>query len=64
MKKELFIQSINAFKHALRNNAIESMIRQKYSVSDELAILRQKDEKPEEYQEYYNFVESIKAKFK
>lgn len=35
-------------------------IRERYSVDDELAILRQKDSKPEEYAEYFNFVETIK----
>ena len=36
-------------------------IHQRYSIDDEMAILRQKDEKPEEYAEYYAFVEQIKA---
>lgn len=43
---------------------IERLIRRKYSVSDELAILRQKEEKPNEYEEYFNYVEEIKAKLK
>ena len=36
-------------------------IHEKYSVDDELAILRQKDEKPEEYAEYFAFCEKVKA---
>ena len=40
---------------------VEIEIRKKYTVSDELAILRQKDEKPEEYDEYYEFCEKCKA---
>lgn len=40
---------------------VESMIRQKYSVSDELAILRQRDTKPEEFTEYNNFCEQCKS---
>lgn len=43
---------------------IERLIRRKYTVSDELAILRQKEEKPNEYKEYFDFVEDIKAKLK
>ena len=39
-------------------------IRQKYSVDDELAILRQRDSKPEEFKEYFDFVESIKQSLK
>ena len=44
--------------------SIISAIRQKYSVDDELAILRQRDSKPEEFQEYFDFVESIKNNLK
>ena len=40
---------------------IVSRIRQKYSVDDELAILRQRDSKPEEFSAYNEFVEKIKA---
>lgn len=36
-------------------------IRQKYSVSDELAILRQRDIKPDEYAEYYAYCEKSKS---
>ena len=35
-------------------------VREVYSVDDELAILRQRDVKPEEFAEYNAFVESIK----
>ena len=44
--------------------SIVSAIREKYSVDDELAILRQRDSKPEEFQEYFDFVESIKQSLK
>ena len=40
---------------------VVSRIRQKYSIDDELAILRQRDTKPEEFAEYNAFVEQIKA---
>ena len=36
-------------------------IRLKYSVDDELAILRQRDTKPDEFIAYNDFVERIKA---
>lgn len=36
-------------------------IRERYSVDDELAILRQRDTKPEEFAEYNAFVERVKA---
>jgi hypothetical protein len=43
---------------------IVSKIRQKYSVNQELAILRQRDTKPEEYQIYFDYVEQCKAEAK
>ena len=39
---------------------VVNRIREKYSVDDELAILRQRDTKPEEFAEYNNYVENIK----
>ena len=36
-------------------------IREVYSVDDELAILRQRDTKPDEFREYNRVVEAIKA---
>ena len=42
-------------------DAVDAEIRKKYSQSDEFAILRQKDEKPEEYAAYYAYCEECKA---
>ena len=39
---------------------IVNRIREKYSVDDELAILRQRDTKPDEFAEYNEYVEQIK----
>lgn len=47
-----------------KSRVIELKIRGKYTVSDELAILRQRDTKPEEFAEYNAFVEQIKADVK
>lgn len=41
---------------------VEQLIRTKYSVSDELAILRQRDSKADEFRVYYEFCEECKAK--
>jgi hypothetical protein len=41
--------------------AVNDEIRKKYSESAEFAILRQKEEKPEEYAEYYAYCEQCKA---
>ena len=43
---------------------VENKIRKKYSVSAELAILRQRDTKPEEFAEYNAFCELCKAEAK
>lgn len=39
-------------------------IRAVYSIDDEIAIIRQRDTKPEEYTEYFYFVEKIKEEEK
>lgn len=43
---------------------VVSLIRQRYSIDDELAILRQRDKKPTEYQEYFSYCEECKTKAK
>ena len=43
------------------DDAVDAEIRKRYSVSQEFAILRQRDEKPEEYDAYYAYCEECKA---
>lgn len=43
---------------------VDRKIRARYTVSDELAILRQRDTKPEEYAEYNAFCERCKLEAK
>ena len=45
-------------------NMIVDEIRKKYSLNQELAILRQRDSNFIEYQEYFDYVEQCKAKAK
>ena len=40
---------------------VDDEIRKRYTVSQEFAILRQRDEKPEEYAAYYAYCEECKA---
>ena len=54
-------QKENEFEY---ENKIINKIRQKYSINQELAILRQRDTKPEEYQVYFDYVEQCKAEAK
>lgn len=46
------------------NEEVNSMIRQRYSLSEELAILRQRDTKSEEFAVYNEYAEECKAKVK
>ena len=43
---------------------VDRLIRRKYSVSAELAILRQRDTKPNEFAEYNAYAEECKARAK
>ena len=54
---KLSFQASNPIKEIERNKKIVNLIRKKYSIDEELAILRQKESKPEKYFEYYNYVE-------
>lgn len=54
---KLSFQASNPIKEIERSNKIVNLIRKKYSIDEELAILRQKESKPEKYLEYYNYVE-------
>lgn len=40
---------------------VVSRVRERYSIDDELAILRQRNTKPEEFEQYNAYVERIKA---
>ena len=40
---------------------VEQLIREKYSVNQELAIQRQRDTKPEEFEVYFSYCEECKA---
>ena len=46
------------------DEAVNAKIRERYSESQEFAILRQRDEKPEEYADYYAYCEECKAHVK
>lgn len=48
----------------LYESMIISKIRERYSINQELAILRQRDTKPYEFAEYNDFVEKCKKEVK
>jgi hypothetical protein len=43
------------------DEAVNAKIREQYTESQEFAILRQRDKKPEEYASYYAYCEECKA---
>lgn len=43
---------------------VNRLIRQKYTASQEFSILRQRDEKPEEFAEYNEYCEWCKSEIK
>ena len=40
---------------------VQQIIRERYSVADELAILRQRDTKPDEFAAYFEYAEECKT---
>lgn len=51
------------YKPTYEERVVE-LIREKYSIDDELAILRQRDSKPSEFAEYNTYCEECKSKAK
>lgn len=43
------------------SDKVRQLIADRYSYADELAIIRQKDTRPEEYKEYFEYCENCKA---
>lgn len=48
----------------LYENMVIRKIRQRYTINQELAILRQRDDKPTEFAEYHDYVEECKRQTK
>lgn len=54
----------NGTTSAVYGQEVNRLIRERYTMADELAILRQRDEKPEEYAAYNAYCEECKIKAK
>lgn len=48
----------------IKADKINRLIRRRYSVSAELAVMRQRDTKPEEFEAYFAYVEECKSQVK
>lgn len=57
-------EQIEAEMRERYESQVDKRIREKYTLSQELSILRQKDEKPKEYAEYYAYCEQCKQSAK
>ena len=55
---------IEKLKEPTYKEKIVNAIRETYSIDDEIAILRQRESKPEEFEAYFSFVEEIKKNIK
>lgn len=62
--EEVAIADIPPYSEAQYEARVTSLIRERYSVSAELAVLRQRDSKPEEFAAYNAFAEECKAQAK
>ena len=56
---EIKLAKLNNAIDDLRKSYIITAIRAKYDVNDEIAILRQKDTKPDEYTAYNAYIEQV-----
>ena len=63
-KRKIRLARINGNAERLYHELVEEKIRAKYAVGDELAIVRQRDRKPQEFAEYYDYCEKCKREAK
>lgn len=45
-----------------KDKMIANVITTRYSIDEQIALIRQKDAKPDEYQAFYEFAEDVKRK--
>lgn len=64
MTNEQMLACKNGMYEACYAQAVNQKIRRKYSLSQELAILRQKEEKPQEFAAYHAYAQAVKAEVK
>lgn len=62
--EEVADADVPKYTDAEYSERVNALIRERYSESAELSILRQRDVKPERYAEYYAFCEDCKVRAK
>ena len=58
------LDSLPPYSDSEYRERVQQLIALRYSSCDELAIQRQRDEKPEEFKEYYDYCERCKTEAK
>ena len=58
------IDEVPKYTDAEYSERVNALIRERYDESRELSILRQRDEKPSEFAEYFAFCEECKSRAK
>ena len=64
LEKQIKLAKANGTYERFYGELVEKKIREKYSVGEELAILRQRDTKQDEFNIYNNYVEFCKKEVK
>lgn len=61
---EIKLARINGVAHKLYRPLVEQYIAERYLPADEIAIIRQRDTKPDEFAEYNDYCENCKMRAK
>ncbi len=63
-KRQIELCRANGTLGALKDELVEELVAERYTLKQEVALLRQRDTKPTEFAEYNAYVEQCKAKVK
>lgn len=63
-KRKIRLARLNGNAQSLYHTLVEEKIRARYTVGDELAVVRQRDRKPQEFDEYDAYCEKCKREAK
>ena len=64
MRDRIELAKRNGTIERIKSYLVDEKISAKYSVSEQIAILRQRDEKPDEFAAFYEYAEQCKAAVK
>ena len=60
-KKHRTLAALCGFGQAALGDRVNELMRRRYSLSEELRILRRRDDDPEGFRSYYEYAEECKA---